>query len=154
MRTFFIPASAAIFASSVATAPAAACSYEPGRVYFSSGGSSLARNGKEVLDVQVAEFFASDSADRPHRVWLTAHSESAGDPSANLTLSRRRAETVRAYLASRGISASRVDIFNLGERAARTRRDDGIPAASDRFVEVEVVTPEEVASRSSNGHCS
>jgi OOP family OmpA-OmpF porin len=153
MRSLFSLGLPAIASLCLATTPAAACVDGLERVFFSSGAATITRHGRESLDLIAAYYEAMEGFESGHHIWLTAHSDAAGSETANLTLSGRRAEAVRDYLMHKNIPASHIDIFNLGERAARTRRDDGTHAASDRFVQVELVSREEVARKSSDGHC-
>jgi outer membrane protein OmpA-like peptidoglycan-associated protein len=143
----------AIVSLGLAAAPARACVYEPGRVYFARASADLPKGVSKILDFQAEYFSTVDHPGHEHHVWLTAHTDAEGDEDSNLALSQRRAEAVRDYLKHKGIPESRVHIFSLGERAARTRHDDGTPAARDRFVEIEVVTRGEMERRSSNRRC-
>ncbi len=143
----------AIASLCLATTPAAACEDGLERIFFSSGAATITEDGRQTLDFLADYYEAMEALESGYHIWLTAHSDAAGSETANLALSGRRAKAVRDYLMLKGVPASHIDIFNLGERAARTRRDDGTRAARDRFVQVELVTPEEVARNSSNGHC-
>ena len=64
------------------------------------------------------------------RVVCTGHADLPGDRQFNLTLSRRRAETVRAYLLQSGIAPARALLNFFGEERASTT------GPSDRRVEV------------------
>ena len=57
---------------------------------------------------------------------LVAHTDARGSSSYNQTLSQRRAESAKQYLASRGISSSRVKAIGMGEAQLRNRCSDGI----------------------------
>lgn len=64
------------------------------------------------------------------RVVCTGHADLPGDRKSNLALSRRRAETVRAYLLQSGIAPDRALLNFFGEERASTT------GPSDRRVEV------------------
>ena len=64
------------------------------------------------------------------RVVCTGHADLPGDRQFNLTLSRRRAEAVRAYLLQSGIEPARALLNFFGEERASTT------GPSDRRVEV------------------
>ncbi len=53
--------------------------------------------------------------DRPGTVVLTGHTDSTGPDAYNQSLSQRRAESVRAFLAKQGISADRIKAVGKGE---------------------------------------
>jgi outer membrane protein OmpA-like peptidoglycan-associated protein len=153
MRSLFTLGLPAVASFCLAATPAAACEGGLERVFFSSGAATITEDGRESLNFFAVYYEDMEALGSGHHIWLTAHSDAAGSETANLALSGRRAEAVRDYLMHKNIPASHIDIFNLGERAARTRRDDGTHAASDRFVQVELVTREEVARKSSDGRC-
>lgn len=49
------------------------------------------------------------------KVTITGHTDRLGSDAANKALSQRRADAVRAYLASKGVAASRLEALGLGE---------------------------------------
>jgi len=46
---------------------------------------------------------------------ISGHTDNVGDKNANLVLSKKRAEALRNYLTSKGISATRMSVFYFGE---------------------------------------
>lgn len=78
---------------------------------------------------------------------LRGHSDTRGSDGDNLAASRRRAETVRAYLVEKGVEAKRITIVALGENrpvapnAKLDGSDDPEGRAKNRRVEVEVQPP-------------
>jgi OOP family OmpA-OmpF porin len=64
---------------------------------------------------------------RTRRIILEGHTDDVGTTSYNLTLSRRRAETVARELIARGIRRDRVTVAAFGETrpAAPNRHADG-----------------------------
>jgi outer membrane protein OmpA-like peptidoglycan-associated protein len=80
------------------------------QVKFSGGGSELSDDYKAALDALATRFLANDE-----RVRLAAFSGQVGDISSQAhRLSLRRAIAVRAYLASKGVPVSRVDVLAFG----------------------------------------
>jgi outer membrane protein OmpA-like peptidoglycan-associated protein len=68
------------------------------------------------------------------RFQIAGHTDSSGDADYNRRLSMRRAETVREYLVSRGVSAQRLDASGFGSDQPLTPED---PAnALNRRVEI------------------
>ncbi|MGF7149719.1 OOP family OmpA-OmpF porin [Sphingomonas zeicaulis] len=80
-------------------------------------------------------------------ILLRGHSDTRGSDADNLAASRRRAETVRAYLVEKGVDAKRVTIVALGENRPIAPNmkldgsDDPEGRAKNRRVEVEVQPP-------------
>ncbi len=82
-----------------------------GRIEFDSATARLTSGSREVLDrvVAVLERFPAVGAD------LKGYTDSEGDSRGNRTLSTRRAEATRDYLASKGIDAARLAPRGAGE---------------------------------------
>ncbi len=57
---------------------------------------------------------------------LEVHTDSRGDAKANQTLSSERANNAKAYLAHKGIDASRVNAMGKGQSQLRNRCSDGV----------------------------
>ena len=64
------------------------------------------------------------------RVVCTGHADVTGDRTANLNLSKRRAQAVRAHMLESGVGSTRVLLNYFGEERASNR------GALDRRVEV------------------
>jgi OOP family OmpA-OmpF porin len=101
----------------------------------------------EAAERELAIVADSDPVAEGWPIVLHGHSDSAGGDAANLTLSRRRAEAVAAWLAERGVDETRIRIVAFGEQnpAAPNARPDGTPdeegRARNRRVEV-IVSPD------------
>lgn len=140
----------AALALAASAAPAAACDFEPQRIYFSRGSAALPAGSGQIIDVY---WRYADLYGKGGRIWLRSHTDRVGDGRSNLLLSRRRAEAVRAYLVRHGVPASRIDIINRGEAMAPHPTADETPEPRNNFVELELVTPEEAAKWRSNRNC-
>lgn len=81
-------------------------------VYFDSGKAELTTAGQTVLDTLVAGLRANPSA---LFIRITAHTDSIGSTPSNKALSARRAESVRAGLTARGLSATEIEVAGEGE---------------------------------------
>jgi outer membrane protein OmpA-like peptidoglycan-associated protein len=77
---------------------------------------------------------------------IYGHTDSTGSDSYNMDLSKRRADSVAAYLASRGVSASRMQAMGMGEGYPVADNTTAEGRALNRRVEIKVtpVTTEDV----------
>lgn len=79
-------------------------------VYFAFDKSNLDASSQAVLDAY-AEWLNSNS----DSVTIEGNCDERGSREYNLALGQRRADSVRSYLVSRGVSASRIDTVSFGE---------------------------------------
>jgi outer membrane protein OmpA-like peptidoglycan-associated protein len=98
-------------AAPVATAPApapapAAAVTLPAKVYFETGKSDLTAEGNAVIK-GVASILGGDAS---AKVDLTGYTDKTGDSAANQDLAKKRAENVKAALATAGVAAERVNM--------------------------------------------
>ena len=113
-------------------------------VYFEFGKSGLTKEGKKALDTVAADIKAKGSAVTAVRV--AGFADRIGSATANEKLSKKRADTVRKYLVSKGIvNAQVVETRWFGESVPATDCPKDLPKAKlvkclqpDRRVEVEV----------------
>ncbi len=96
----------------------------------------LAPQSFAVLN-KVAEALAESPA---VRVEISGHTDNIGEPAQNQTLSQQRAETVKKYLESKGISADRLTAVGFG--SSRPVADNATEAgrAQNRRVELRVLS--------------
>ena len=108
-----------------------------GAVLFATGESTLLPIARERLD-QVAATLA-DVGDRS--IQVLGHTDSRGSARQNDELSQHRAEAVRDYLVSRGISPARIRAVGRGaaQPVADNRSAEG--RANNRRVEIVVEAP-------------
>lgn len=111
-------------------------------VYFGFNRSTLNAHEKRKLDEVSGILLSSHEVDS---VDIVGYADPIGKTSYNKRLSMRRAETVKAYLAQKGLRTRHVRVEGLGETAAYTHCDANLPRkekiaclAPDRRVEIEV----------------
>ena len=80
-------------------------------IQFGSGGDRITEDSVPTLEL-IAEFLVANPS---VRVQIIGHTDSDGEDDANLTLSRIRAEAVRAQLIARGVEAERLTPLGMGE---------------------------------------
>ena len=136
-----VPAAAP--APAPAAAPAAAAAPQPGaaKVTFASDAlfdfdrAVLKPEGRANLDRLVEQMQGINL----EVVVAVGHTDSTGPAAYNQALSLRRAESVKAYLVSKGVEANRIYVEGKGETqpVADNRTREG--RAQNRRVEIEVV---------------
>jgi OOP family OmpA-OmpF porin len=113
-------------------APVAAPAAHQYNVYFEFDRSTLTPEGRQVVD-SVANAAAAD----PNiRIRLVGKADLVGTDSYNLTLSHRRADTVRAALRADGITNSRIEESWVGLREPPVPTAPGVREPRNRVVEV------------------
>ena len=80
-------------------------------IEFRVGSADLTPEGSATLD-QVAAALQKASA---LTVSISGHTDASGGPAANLTLSQARAASVKTYLVSKGVVASRLTATGFGQ---------------------------------------
>ena len=70
---------------------------------------------------------------------ITGHTDSQGDDTANMLLSKKRAEAVKAYLVSQGIDMARLNTLYFGESKPIATNDTPEGRQKNRRVEMKVV---------------
>lgn len=109
-----------------------------GNVLFASGKAALLPGAQNSLE-QVAEALKNDEQSK---ILIEGHTDSKGTEASNLALSKSRAESVQAFLASRGLPMERMTAVGLGPN--RPVADNASPEgrANNRRVEI-IVQPGE-----------
>ena len=79
-------------------------------IEFETSSDQLTEKGKAVLD-ELATIL-KDSTDK---LEIGGHTDNAGKPAGNLSLSQRRAETVKKYFVSKGLDANRFMTKGYGQ---------------------------------------
>jgi OOP family OmpA-OmpF porin len=101
-------------------------------VHFDFDRAELTAEGRRILD-EAARILQNN----PHvRVDIVGHTDSRGSDEYNQGLSERRAESVRSYLAGRGIAQSRMTASGRGESQPIATNDTDEGRARNRRVEL------------------
>jgi len=109
-------------------------------VLFRFGSAALSPGETAKLDE-----IAAKARGKFFRVEVEGFTDTVGDPSYNLSLSRHRADAVARYLVSKGkVPLYRIQLMGFGERPVE--KSDGMPARDrnrlSRRVEVRIYAPE------------
>lgn len=104
------------------------CALEPIRFEFND--SSLSSDGQRHLD-QVATCIKNDKM----KVRLEGHADERGTEEYNLQLSNRRAESVKRYLVTLGVSQGALDAVGYGESRPAVSSSDESAWSANRRVE-------------------
>lgn len=92
------------------------------KIFFESGKSDIKPESMEVLGHIVKIL-----GDNPGvKLKIIAHTDAVGDDKSNLKLSKKRAEAVADYLASKGVSGKRISTEGMGEARIRNRCFNGV----------------------------
>jgi OOP family OmpA-OmpF porin len=103
--------------------------------FFDFDKATLKPEGRQMLD-QVASQVDTINLET---LIATGHTDSIGTEAYNLKLSQRRADTVKNYLISRGISADRIYVEGKGESMPVASNSTREGRAQNRRVEIEIV---------------
>ncbi|MDP3857868.1 MAG: OmpA family protein [Stagnimonas sp.] len=112
-----------------------------GDVLFATGKAELKAGSQERLGKLVA--FLAKYPDRT--VIIEGHTDSVGSDESNQSLSQRRADVVKAYLAAQGVGSNRVQTAGKGESLPVA--DNGDAAGRQQNRRVEIIISNVVASR-------
>lgn len=80
-------------------------------VYFAFDRSDITAEAAAILDQHAALLASNPSA----AVLVAGHTDERGSREYNMALGERRAQAVRSYLASKGVSAGNVKVISYGE---------------------------------------
>lgn len=106
-------------------------------INFESGSAKILANSYPTLDNAVNVLKQYDEL----RLRIEGHTDDQGDDAMNLKLSRERAESVKAYLVSKGVDAKRLDAQGFGE--TRPIADNKTKAGRAQNRRIEFVIPGE-----------
>ncbi len=108
-----------------------------GKIQFRGGGDVIARSSYPLLD-GVVDALKSNPA---IHLRIEGHTDNVGSDAANLTLSRKRAEAVEAYLVRKGVSPGRLTAVGFGSSRPIAPNDTEEGRNANRRVEFNVVGP-------------
>ncbi len=107
----------------------------PSDISFDTGRADIRPQMRPVLDD------ISRAIDPQMRVTVVGHTDSTGGDAVNDPLSRDRAEAVRDYLATRGLSPARVSVQGRGSREPVADNGSDSGRAANRRVEIFLSEP-------------
>ncbi len=108
-------------------------------VYFETGKAIIKAESFGLLD-EVAEILKDHPEIR--RLRIEGHTDSRGNDKDNLKLSQARADSVRTYLASKGVEEGRLRSVGYGETKPLVKEKTDADRAKNRRVDFFVVDPE------------
>ncbi|NYT79520.1 OmpA family protein [Alcaligenaceae bacterium] len=103
--------------------------------FFDFDKSTIKPEGRQILD-QVA---SQANTINLETLIATGHTDSIGTEAYNMGLSERRANSVKAYLLSKGIPSDRIYVEGKGELQPRASNATREGRAQNRRVEIEIV---------------
>lgn len=104
-------------------------------ILFDINDSRLQAASLPLLD-ELARYLAAHPS---YRIIINGHCDDSGNEERNAILSRHRAESVRNYLRSKGISAERMICKGFGSSRPAVSGDDEAARRQNRRIEVEIV---------------
>ena len=106
-------------------------------IFFDTGKATIKPTSEAVLDNA-----AKVLADYPElRLEIAGHTDDRGDHDKNVELSRQRAESVKAYLAGKGIGAERLSTRGAGPDEPMAENTTKAGRAKNRRIEFHLVQP-------------
>lgn len=102
-------------------------------VTFETASADLTVEARVILDEVAAALVSNDDV----RVRVNGHTDSTGSRAYNLTLSQNRADSVVAYLASRGVAVGRMEARGFGPDQPVATNDTAEGRQENRRVELE-----------------
>jgi outer membrane protein OmpA-like peptidoglycan-associated protein len=104
----------------------------PGNITFDTNKSAIKPNFYATLN-KVAQVLAEDTKSG---ILVTGYTDNTGSDSINIPLSQARAQAVASYIASQGISTTRINSQGMG--AANPIADNSTPAGREQNRRVEI----------------
>ena len=101
---------------------------------FDTGKFVLKPAGKKAIDDEIAKM----SKVNVNSIVVTGHADSVGKPAMNQKLSENRANSVKAYMVSKGIPASTITTIGKGETQPIASNKTAAGRQKNRRVDIEV----------------
>ena len=112
----------------------------PGNITFAFDSASLNPSFRPTLD----KLAATMNEYNQNTVTIAGHTDSVGNPSYNMNLSRDRANSVRNYLVSRGVASNRINVVAYGQTRPIADNNSDYGRQQNRRVELTVYAPSSV----------
>jgi len=112
--------------------PQAACNGGPYIVFFDWDKSDITPEAATILDSAITAYASCHNAP----TMLAGHTDRSGSDQYNMELSKRRNDSVTAYLAGHGVPTRAISAQALGESMPRVATADGVREAQNRRVEI------------------
>lgn len=108
------------------------CIAGPFTVFFDANADEIVEYGRATLD-NVASVYGTCGRTG---IIIAGHADRSGSDTSNVSLARRRADRVHAYLAERGLPDEAMLIYAFGERRPLVDTADDVTDARNRRVEI------------------
>lgn len=112
----------------------------PGNITFSFDNATLSTSFMPTLD----KLASTMNEYNQNTITIAGHTDSVGNPSYNMNLSRERANSVRNYLVNRGVSSNRINVAAYGQTRPISDNNSEYGRQQNRRVEVTVNAPNSV----------
>lgn len=112
----------------------------PGNITFAFDSASLNPSFRPTLD----KLAATMNEYNQNTVTIAGHTDSVGNPSYNMNLSRDRANSVRNYLVNRGVASNRINVVAYGQTRPIADNNSDYGRQQNRRVELTVNAPSSV----------
>ena len=99
-------------------------------INFESGSAEIPEDAVAALD-QAASILAEDG----RNLRIVGHTDSSGDATANRALSEARAQAVRDFLVAKGVAASSLNSYGMGQDQPIAENDTEAGRAANRRIE-------------------
>ena len=97
----------------------------------------------QKLNNRDVESYLNDVADRVRasgeRVQLTGHTDSKSSSASNMRLGKRRADVIKSYLVSKGVSSSKIVTQSKGEESPIASNNTDAGRAKNRRTELKII---------------
>ncbi|WP_224490435.1 OmpA family protein [Robertkochia flava] len=117
-------------------------------VQFQINKAELTPEGKSTLDKMAEVFVEYDDTN----ILVEGHTDSSGKDDYNMTLSKKRAETVTNYLIGKGVDSSRLATKWYGETQPKYDNNTEEGRVKNRRVELGIVASEEMIEEAKQGN--
>ncbi|MBE1273396.1 OmpA family protein [Enterovibrio baiacu] len=107
----------------------------PSNITFSTNQSNISPGFDESLDAVAKVMNKYDKT----FLSIEGHTDSTGDAAYNMTLSEKRAESVKRYLQMQAVNADRLYVTGYGETQPLVSNDSAANRSKNRRVEVQIV---------------